>query len=118
MTVMWFLRRLIRCLIRRKEGEHRGTWGKDVSRGGGAGSGNPSLVPLPVPMPENISAGSLPALNLLFDPRGLRFGVPHYQVLLQHWAQLGWVKHKGVRPPNRWRRWQGKFVCRWRGNFP
>ena len=47
MTVMWIFRRLIGCLIRRKEGEHRGTWGKDASRGG-AGSGNPSLVP-PLP---------------------------------------------------------------------
>ena len=51
-------------------------------------------------MPESISAGSLPALNLLFDPRAIRFGTPHYQVLLQHWAQLGWVKQ--------WR--QGKAV--------
>ena len=49
MTVMWIFRRLIRCLTRRKEGEHRGTWGKDASRGGGgSGSGNPSLVP-PLP---------------------------------------------------------------------
>ena len=36
--------------------------------------------------------GALPALNLLFDPRGVRFGTPHYLVLLQHWAQLGLVK--------------------------
>ena len=35
MTVMTIFRRLIRCLIRRKEGEHRGTSGKDASRGGG-----------------------------------------------------------------------------------
>ena len=34
------------------------------------------------PMPEANSVGSLPALNLLFDPRGVRFGTPHYQVLL------------------------------------
>ena len=51
--------------------------------GGGSGSGNPSPVP-PGPMPEAISAGSLPALNVLFEPRGVRFGMPHYQVLLQH----------------------------------
>ena len=25
---------------------------------------------------------------------------------------------RGMRPPNRWRRWRGKFVWRWRGNFP
>ena len=34
-TVMWIFRRLIPCLIRRKKGEHRGTWGKNASRGGG-----------------------------------------------------------------------------------
>ena len=36
--------------------------------------------------------GALPALNLLFDPRGVRFGTPHYLVLLQHWARLCWVR--------------------------
>ena len=36
--------------------------------------------------------GALPALNLLYDPRGVRFGTPHWLVLLQHWAQLGWVR--------------------------
>ena len=60
--------------------------------------------PLPgaplAPMPKTTSVGSLPALNLLFDPRAVRFGTPRYQVLLQHWAQLGWVKQ--------WR--QGKAV--------
>ena len=25
---------------------------------------------------------------------------------------------RGMRPPTRWRRWRGKFVWRWRGNFP
>ena len=100
MTVMWIFRRLIRCLIRRKEGEHRGTWGKDASRGWGW-----VWKPLPgarlAPMPEAISVGALPALNLLFNPRGVRFGTPHYLVLLQHWAQLGWVRQ--------WR--QGKAVA-------
>ena len=52
--------------------------------------------PLPraplAPMPEAISVDALPALNLLFDARGVRFGTPHYLVLLQHWAQLGWVR--------------------------
>ena len=47
MTVVWIFRRSIRCLIRRKKGEHRGTGGKDASRGGSR-SGNPSLVP-PLP---------------------------------------------------------------------
>ena len=45
--------------------------------------------------------GALPALNLLFDPRGVRFGTPHYLLLLQHRAQLGWVRQ--------WR--QGKAVA-------
>ena len=45
--------------------------------------------------------GALLALNLLFDPRGVRFGTPHYLVLLQQWAQLGWVRQ--------WR--QGKAVA-------
>ena len=45
--------------------------------------------------------GALPALNLLFNPRGVRFGTPHYLALLQHWAQLGWVRQ--------WR--QGKAVA-------
>ena len=48
MTVMWIFRRLIWCLIRQNEREHRGTSGKDASNGGG--SGNPSLVP-PCPRP-------------------------------------------------------------------
>ena len=51
-------------------------------------------------MPETTSVGSLPALNLLFDPRAIRFQTAHYQVLLQQWTQLGWVKQ--------WR--QGKAV--------
>ena len=98
MTVMWIFRRLIRCLIRRKEGEHRGTWGNDDSRGGGVWKPLPR-APL-APMPEATSAGSLPALNLLFDPCAARFGTAHYQLLLQHWTQLGWGKQ--------WR--QGKAV--------
>ena len=98
MTVMWIFQRLIRCLIRRKVGEHRGTWGKDASRGGGGWKPLPS-APL-APMPETTSAACLPALNLLFDPRAVHFQTAHYQVLLQHWSQLGWVKQ--------WR--QGKAV--------
>ena len=42
--------------------------------------------------------GSLPAVNLLFDPRVVRFQTAHYEVLLQHLAELGWVKQgRGVR---------------------
>ena len=52
--------------------------------------------PLPgaplAPMPETTSVGNLPALNLLFDPRTICFQTAHYQVLLQHWTQLGSVK--------------------------
>ena len=101
MTVMWILRRLVRCLIRRKEGVTEAPRVRMPPGGGGSGSGNPSLVPPPCPMPEAISVGALPALNLLFDPRGVRFGTPHYLVLLQHKAQLGWVRQ--------WR--QGKAVA-------
>ena len=54
-------------------------------REGGLGLETPLCAPL-APMPESISAGSLPALKLLFDPRAVRFGTPHYHVLLQHWA--------------------------------
>ena len=54
--------------------------------------------PLPsaplAPMPEATSAGSLPARNLLFEPCAVRFGTAHYQVLLQHWTQLGRVKQR------------------------
>ena len=46
-TAMWIFRRLIRCWIRRNEGKHGGTWGKDASRGG-SGSGKPFPVP-PLP---------------------------------------------------------------------
>ena len=60
------------------------------------GGGVSFWKPLPgaplAPMQEAMSAGRLPALNLLFDPRGIRFGTVHYRVLLQHWAQLGWVE--------------------------
>ena len=91
MTVMWIFRRLVPCFIRRRKGEHGGTWGKDASRGGVW-----VWTPLPsapmAPMPESSTAGSLPAVHLLFDPRAFGFGTPHYQVLLQQWAQLGQVK--------------------------
>ena len=97
---MWIFRRLIRCLIRRNEGKHGGTWGKDASRAW-VWVWKPLLGAPLAPMPEAISAGALPALNLLFDPRGVRFGTPHYLVLLQHSAQLGWVRQ--------WR--QGKAVA-------
>ena len=41
------------------------------------------------PLPERINTGSVGALNLLSDPRGVRFGTGHYSVCLQHWVALG-----------------------------
>ena len=98
MTVMWIFRRLIRCLIRRREGniEAPGVW---LPPRGGVWVWKPLPGAPLAPMLESISVGSLPVVNLLFDPHAVRFGTPHYQVL-QQWAQLGWVKQ--------WR--QGKAV--------
>ena len=48
-------------------------------------------VPCP-PLPERISSGSLGALNLLADPRGVRFGTGHDLVCLQHWVALDWCQ--------------------------
>ena len=105
MTVMWIFRRLIRCLIRRREGKHRGTMGEDASSGGVWVWKPLPSTPL-APMPESISAGSLPALQLLFDPRAVRFGTRHYHVVLQHFAQLGrfkqWRQGKAVVFPVDW----------------
>ena len=50
------------------------------------------------PLPERISSGSLGALNLLSDPRGVRFGTGH--CLVCHLVLLGWCQQ--------WR--QGKSV--------
>ena len=44
-----------------------------------------------VPYPTG-SLGSLGALNLLADPRGVRFGTGHDLVCLQHWVALGWCQ--------------------------
>ena len=60
--------------------------------GGGVWVWKPLLGAPLAPMPQAISAGALPTLYLLFEPRGVRFGTPHYLVLLQHWAQLGSVR--------------------------
>ena len=58
MRVMWIFRRLFWCLIRQREEEHRGTWGKDASGGGVC-----VWKPLPgaplAPMPESHSAGKI-----------------------------------------------------------
>ena len=52
------------------------------------------------PAAEQVCTGSLGALNLLDDPRGIRFGNAHYLVCLTDWVALGWCRQ--------WR--QGKSV--------
>ena len=99
MTVMWIFRRLIRCLICRNEGKHGGTWVKDACRGGGGlGLETPPWCP-PCPHTTSNQCGRLARTQ--FASLGVRFGTPHYLVLLQHWAQLSWVRQ--------WR--QGKAVA-------
>ena len=44
------------------------------------------------PLPERSSSGSLGALNLLADPRRVKFGTGHYLVCLQQWVALGWCQ--------------------------
>ena len=65
MTVMWIFRRLVRCLIRRKEGEHRGPWGKDASRGGDLGPETPSWCP-PNPHARGNQCGRLARTEFAF----------------------------------------------------
>ena len=76
------MRRLFRCLIR-KHGEGKGGWRRDAAKGG---AWHWQLVPAgPMSsLPERISLGSLGALNLLSDPRGVMFGTGHHLVCLQH----------------------------------
>ena len=89
---------LSRCLIR-KHGEGKGEWRRDAAKGRAE-----HRQPLPggpmSPLPERINSRSVGALNLLSDPRGVRFGTDHYLVCLQHWVALGWCQQ--------WR--QGKSV--------
>ena len=47
------------------------------------------------PLGEKASLGSLGALNVLSDPRGVGFGTGHYLVCLQHWVALGWCQRWG-----------------------
>ena len=97
-TLRWVMRRLFRCLIR-KHGEGKGEWRRDAAKGGGL-----HWQPVPggpmSPLPERISSGSLGALNLLSDPRGVRFGTGHYLVCLEHRVALGscqqWRQGKSV----------------------
>ena len=66
------MRRLFRCLLR-KHGEGKGEWRRDAAKGGAW-----HLQPVPggtmSPLPERISSGSLGPVNLLSDPRGVKFG--------------------------------------------
>ena len=97
-TLRWFMRRLFRCLIR-TNGEGKGEWRRDAAKGG-AGHWQPVPGGPMSPLPERIRSGSLGALNLLADLRGVRFGTGHYLVCLQHWVAPGWC--------HQWR--QGKSV--------
>ena len=98
LTLKWVLRRLLRTLIR-KNGDGKGGWNRDAGRGGAW-----VWTPVPggpmCPAGEQVCTGSLGALNLLDDPRGIRFGNAHYLVCLTHWVALGWCRQ--------WR--QGKSV--------
>ena len=89
-TLGWVMRRLFWCLIR-KHGEGKGDWRRDAAKGGAR-----HWQPVPgcpmCPLPERISSGSLGALNLFADPRGVRLGTGHYLVCLQHWVALGWCQ--------------------------
>ena len=55
------------------------------------------------PLPERFSSGSLGALNVLADPRGVGFGTGHVLVCLQHWVALGWCQQ--------WRQGQVRAAC-------
>ena len=63
MTLVWIFRRLIRCLIRGKEGEHRGTPGMDASMGGG-GPETPHWCP-PRPHAWDHQCGQLARTNFV-----------------------------------------------------
>ena len=54
----------------------------------GGGFSKPHLgAPLSCLPEEGINVGSLRALNLLFDPRSVRFQMAHYSVLPQRWCK-------------------------------
>ena len=44
------------------------------------------------PRGERVTSEALGALNLMSDPRGVRFGTGHYVVCLHHWVALGWCQ--------------------------
>ena len=79
-TLRWVMGRLFRCLIR-EHGEGKVELRKDPAKGGAR-----HWQPVPgCPMclrGQRVSSGALGALNLLSDPRGVRFGTGHYLVCL------------------------------------
>ena len=79
-TLRWVMYRLFWCRIR-KNGEGKGEWRRDAAKGG-AWHWQPVPGSPMSPLPERISLGSLGALNLLADPRGVKFGSGHYLVCL------------------------------------
>ena len=89
MTVLWVFRRLVRKLVG-KHGSGKGEWGRD-REGGGGWLWRPIIGGPLAPRPDGVSAGGLPALNFLIDPRNVGFTTGHYLVLLQQWSRLGWV---------------------------
>ena len=81
-TLCWVMPRLFRCLIT-NPGEGKGEWRRDAAKVR-ARHWQPVLGGPMSPVPERVSSGSLGALNLLPDPRGVRFGSGHYLGCLQH----------------------------------
>ena len=97
-TLRWVMRQFSWCLIR-KNGEGKGEWRKDPTKGG-TGHWQPIRGGPMCPLGERVSWGALGALNLLIPPRGVRFVTGHYLLCLPHWVGLG-----------RWQQWRhGKSV--------
>ena len=90
MTLVWIFRQLVRRLIS-NHGMRKGSWGWESNRRWPR-SGAQCRAP-PWHQCQSVSVlRSLPALNLLGDPRDVRCQTGHYLVLLQHWFCLKWVQ--------------------------
>ena len=87
------MRRLFWYLIR-KNREGKGKLPRDAAKALAV-----SAVWSYVPLAGEGQLGVGP-LNMLAEPRGVRFGTGHHPVFLQHWVALGWCQ--------KWR--QGKSV--------
>ena len=74
------MRRLFRRRIR-KNGEGKGDWRKNPTKGG-TRSWQPLLGSPMCPLGEGVTSGVLGALNPLSDPRWGRFGTGHYLACL------------------------------------